>query len=184
MDADLSALLLVDGRVRDDTDFIFYNQAATADERVRHDGKRAQTDDRVADRVVVELIGLDDQVNSIAFAASLDAPQGRSFADFGPLRATVTSHDGAVVADYELDALGAETAVVALELYRRAGAWKVRAVGQGYHDGLAGLARDFGVSITADSADGADPAAAAPGGAPPLPAVDWRNPPVPAGYEL
>ena len=49
--------------------------------------------------------------------------------------------------------------------------WKVRAVGQGYHDGLAGLARDFGVDI-----DDEPP--------PPPQGVDWRRPPVPAGYEL
>jgi len=33
------------------------------------------------------------------------------------------------------------------ELYRHAGDWKFRAVGQGYSSGLAGIARDFGVSV-------------------------------------
>ena len=40
-----------------------------------------------------------------------------------------------------------ETALVCLEIYRRDGAWRLRAVGQGYADGLAGLARDFGVDV-------------------------------------
>jgi len=43
--------------------------------------------------------------------------------------------------------LSTERAVVLVEFYRRGETWKVRAVGQGYDDGLAGLARDFGVSI-------------------------------------
>lgn len=47
----------------------------------------------------------------------------------------------------------AETAVIGVELYRRGDAWKVRAVGQGYADGLAGLVRDFGVTV--DEAPGA-----------------------------
>jgi tellurite resistance protein TerA len=41
LDADLSALLLVDGKVRSDADFVFYNQPASADRRVVHAGKRA-----------------------------------------------------------------------------------------------------------------------------------------------
>jgi tellurium resistance protein TerD len=33
------------------------------------------------------------------------------------------------------------------ELYRNAGEWKFRAVGQGYASGLAGIAKDFGVNV-------------------------------------
>jgi len=40
-----------------------------------------------------------------------------------------------------------ETVLVCLEIYRRDGNWRLRAIGQGYADGLAGLARDFGVDI-------------------------------------
>ncbi|OSC56728.1 hypothetical protein B5181_33805, partial [Streptomyces sp. 4F] len=54
----------------------------------------------------------------------------------------VTGLDGDEVASYTLTGLEAESAVVALELYRRQGAWKVRAVGQGYAGGLAELFTD------------------------------------------
>jgi len=40
-----------------------------------------------------------------------------------------------------------ETALVCLEIYRRDGTWRLRAIGQGYADGLAGLARNFGVDV-------------------------------------
>lgn len=40
-----------------------------------------------------------------------------------------------------------ETAAIAVELYRRDGGWKLRAVGQGYNGGLGALARDFGVTV-------------------------------------
>ena len=46
----------------------------------------------------------------------------------------------------ELNA-GNENALVFAEVCRRAGEWKVRVVGQGYSNGLAGLATDYGVSI-------------------------------------
>jgi hypothetical protein len=59
--------------------------------------------------------------------------------------AAVTSTEGVGVAGFALTGLDAESAVVALELYRRQGAWKVRAVGQGYAGGLAELLGDQGL---------------------------------------
>ncbi|WP_328581634.1 TerD family protein [Streptomyces sp. NBC_00370] len=59
--------------------------------------------------------------------------------------AAVTATDGTEVASFTLTGLDTESAVVALELYRRQGAWKVRAVGQGYDGGLAELFGDQGL---------------------------------------
>ncbi|MFI1887537.1 TerD family protein [Streptomyces jumonjinensis] len=58
----------------------------------------------------------------------------------------VAAPDGAEVARYTITGLDTETALVAIELYRRQGAWKMRAVGQGYAGGLAGLLTDQGVA--------------------------------------
>jgi uncharacterized protein YkwD len=52
---------------------------------------------------------------------------------------------------------GQETVLLLAEIYRRGSGWKLRALGQGYADGLAGLARDFGVDVTEDSAPTAAP---------------------------
>ncbi|MGW7459088.1 TerD family protein [Streptomyces sp. NPDC054797] len=57
----------------------------------------------------------------------------------------VADPQGAEIAGYTLTGLDAETAVIALELYRRQGAWKVRAVGQGYAEGLGALLTDGGL---------------------------------------
>ncbi|WP_148668337.1 TerD family protein, partial [Streptomyces sp. WAC05950] len=56
---------------------------------------------------------------------------------------------GTEIAGYTLTGLDAESAVIALELYRRQGAWKVRAVGQGYADGLGALLADGGLPAPA-----------------------------------
>ncbi|MFF9052132.1 TerD family protein [Streptomyces erythrochromogenes] len=64
------------------------------------------------------------------------------------------------------DFTSGETVVVLAELYRREGGWKIRAVGQGYASGLAGLATDYGVDVESEP----DAAAA------PLPAQGQRNP--------
>ncbi|MEU6756117.1 TerD family protein [Streptomyces sp. NPDC046685] len=57
----------------------------------------------------------------------------------------VADPQGTETAGYTLTGLDAETAVIALELYRRQGAWKVRAVGQGYAEGLGALLTDGGL---------------------------------------
>ncbi|MBB1245813.1 TerD family protein, partial [Streptomyces durbertensis] len=67
---------------------------------------------------------------------------------FGSLAApfiAVTGLDGTEIASYTIVGLGSESAVIAVELYRRQGTWKVRAVGQGYADGLAALLADQGL---------------------------------------
>jgi hypothetical protein len=45
------------------------------------------------------------------------------------------------------DFTSGETVLVLAQLYRRGDSWKVRAVGQGYASGLAGLATDYGVDV-------------------------------------
>jgi len=55
--------------------------------------------------------------------------------------------DGTAFARLSAPRLHTETVVLLAEIYRRDGRWRVRAVGQGYADGLAGLARDFGVDV-------------------------------------
>ncbi|WP_329194326.1 MULTISPECIES: TerD family protein [unclassified Streptomyces] len=57
----------------------------------------------------------------------------------------VAGPDGAEAAAYTMTGLDPESAVVALELYRRQDAWKVRAVGQGYAEGLGALLADAGL---------------------------------------
>ncbi|MEU2109861.1 TerD family protein [Streptomyces sp. NPDC019507] len=58
---------------------------------------------------------------------------------------TVGPPDGDEIASYTVTGLDSESAVVALELYRRQAAWKVRAVGQGYAGGLAACLTDQGL---------------------------------------
>lgn len=127
---DVSAVLLGDDRrVRSDDDLVFFNHPA-------QDGVRLE-----GAEVVIDLDGMPADVSTIALAASVDGP---GTFDGVPLRADV--HGGPW---FEAPAMSAgETVAVVVEVYRRAGAWKVRAVGQGWASGLAGLATDFGVDVT------------------------------------
>ncbi|MEU1873300.1 TerD family protein [Streptomyces sp. NPDC019793] len=95
-------------------------------------------------RLAVDLDAVSDAVHRVSVLLALPVG-GRGPARFGAVAApfiAVTGLDGGEVASYTITGLEAETAVVALELYRRQGAWKVRAVGQGYAGGLAELLAD------------------------------------------
>ncbi|MFG3353848.1 TerD family protein [Streptomyces sp. NPDC048001] len=154
---DVSGLLLTaDGKVRSDDDFIFYNQPQGPGVSYRSGGGTAP------DAVVVDTAAVPPGIERVVVTASPDAA-GQTFQGIEPTATVRNADDGSALASFTPPRLGSETALVVVELYRRGGAWKARAVGQGYANGLAGIATDFGVSV-----DEAPPAAAAPA-APPMP---------------
>ncbi|MDN3270334.1 TerD family protein [Streptomyces sp. MA15] len=175
-DADASALLLAGGKVRSDGDFVFYNQPAHASGAVRHEGKR-QAGGRVTDTLLVDLARVEPGVESVILAASSD---GGVFGQVPDLSIEVRdAADGTVAARFDSAGATTETAFVLGEFYRRQGAWKFRAVGQGYSSGLEGLATDYG--ITVDEPQHAAPPAApvAPPAPPVTPTVTVPQPPPP-----
>ncbi|WP_250904177.1 TerD family protein [Actinomadura sp. NEAU-AAG7] len=157
-DADASALLLAGtGRVRSDDDFVFYNQPAHGSGAVRHEGK--QQGPTVLDVLSVELARVEPDIEKIVIAASSD---GGTFGQFQGLYVRVVdAAAGTEVARFDSEGATTETAFVLGELYRRQGAWKFRAIGQGYDSGLGGLATDFGISVD-EPGQGAVPPPAAP----------------------
>ncbi|GCB50325.1 TerD family protein [Streptomyces sp. NL15-2K] len=99
-------------------------------------------------RLAVDLDAMPEAVHRISVLLALPAGGGGGPLRFGAVAApfvAVTGLDGTEVASYTITGLDAESAVVAMELYRRQGAWKVRAVGQGYAGGLAELLTDQGL---------------------------------------
>ncbi|MBQ0996539.1 TerD family protein [Streptomyces sp. RK62] len=170
-DVDASALLLVGGKVRSDDDFVFYNQPAHASGAVRHEGKTT-AGAQVTDRLLVDLPRVEPSIETVILAASAD---GGAFGQVPGLYIEVRDARGTVVARFDSTGATVETAFVLGEFYRRQGAWKFRAVGQGYGTGLAGLATDYGISV--DEPQQAAPTPAAPMTPPPAPPVTMPPPP-------
>lgn len=77
--------------------------------------------------------------------------EGVTFGSLPPPAGVLTDGAGRAFARLAAPRLRTETVVLLAEVYARNGAWRVRAVGQGYADGLAGLARDFGVDVAGSS---------------------------------
>ncbi|MGW3669380.1 CAP domain-containing protein [Streptomyces sp. NPDC005141] len=144
---DVSALITDDGgTVRGDGDFVFYNQPAAPGARL--DGDRLTIDP-------ARLRPGAARVTVVVSPADPGTPLGR----LPSPTVQVTSPDGRLLARFTPPRPQRETVLLLAELYRRGTAWKLRALGQGYADGLAGVARDFGVDVTED----ATPPGATPG---------------------
>ncbi len=164
--ADLSALLVTErGKVRSDADFVFYNQPSGPGVQLVP-GPAGQ-----AASLAVSLNAVPADIDQIRAVITLDDPSA-SFGRFAPPTAIVSDAAGARLYEYRIDGLDRESIVIALELYRRQGAWKVRAVGQGYAGGFAALVTDHGVNVDDSSSAAQQPAAQQP--APPV------QPPAPA----
>jgi stress response protein SCP2 len=129
---DVTALVVsADGKVAGDGDMVFFNQPTAPG--VRLDGAA----------LALDLTALRPGADKVVVVAS-PAAEGATFA--GTVVSLRIEGAGEAV-DFTPARLGSETVVVLAEFYRRGGAWKVRAVGQGYDNGLAGLAGDFGVDV-------------------------------------
>ncbi|MFD6390543.1 TerD family protein [Nocardia sp. NPDC060259] len=167
--ADLSALLVTEqGKVRTDADFVFYNQPSGpgVDLRPGPAGQPAS--------LAVSLPAVPADIDQIRAVITLDDATS-NFGRSAPPTAIVSDAAGNRLFEYRIDGLNAESIVIALELYRRQGSWKVRAVGQGYAGGFAALVTDHGVQV-----DDSPAPAAAPQAAPPQPAPQQAPPAYPA----
>ncbi len=129
---DLSVLLVgPNGRVERDEDFIFYNNPRSASGAVILTENNISIDTALLPR---------QQERVVVVVSTSEAPS------VGTVTAVLRNPGGGVVRFETVDS----TQVAALvwgEFYLRNGAWRFRAVGQGWADGLAGLARDYGVNV-------------------------------------
>jgi tellurium resistance protein TerD len=151
-DLDGSAFLLkADGKVRGDSDFIFYNNLKSTDGSVTHTGdNRSGEGDGDDERVVVDLSQVPAEIDRLAVSVTIHEAEQRN-QNFGMVsRAYIRclNADGEKeIARYDLSEDGSiETAMIFGELYRAGSEWKFRAVGQGYKGGLGPLARSYGVN--------------------------------------
>ncbi|MFF9601257.1 TerD family protein [Streptomyces sp. NPDC014684] len=153
-DVDASALLLGrDGRVRSDEDFVFYNQPRHPSGKVWRLGKK-RVPEGLTDTIQSDLAGVEPGVGRVLLVASADGVPFDRVPALCILLYDAAVADGEPLARFEIrPETGAETALICGELYRRGEGWKFRALGEGYSNGLKGLATDFGISVDESEVD-------------------------------
>ncbi|MBF0609734.1 MAG: TerD family protein [Magnetococcales bacterium] len=152
-DIDASIFILNEqGKVRSDSDFIFYNNRKSTCGNVEHLGdNRTGEGEGDDEQVRMKLVALAADVAKVAVSVTIHDAESRK-QNFGQIQnafiRVVNTADNSELARYDLsEDYSTETAVIFGEIYRSAGEWKFRAVGQGYAGGLGPLARNFGVDV-------------------------------------
>lgn len=145
-DIDNSAFLLNHSKkVRDDADFIFYNQPQSIDGAIQLISQ--DIENQFFD---ITLSRLASDIQTLSFVLTIHEAKQRQ-QDFSQLNrvniCVKNKTDGVIITDYSLQNTTGETALILGDLYRYGSEWKFRAVGQGFLNGLDVLARGFGVEI-------------------------------------
>ena len=147
-DFDLDASIFMagaNGKVRSDSDFIFYGQLRSACGSVEHTGDNRTGDadgDDEAINVVLDKVPSD--ITRLVVAVTIHEADVRR-QNFGMVHnayiRVINSENDVELARFDLtEDASVETAMIFGEVYRHNGEWKLRAVGQGYAGGLHALA--------------------------------------------
>ncbi|MGC4805129.1 TerD family protein [Micromonospora sp. DT233] len=147
----VTATILCDDsdRAVSDEHFVFFNQLSSPDLSVRQLDQALGEDD---EQIEIDLAAVPAEIHRLVVVLYLNegSVQRRALGrlkrcgvrvlDLADNRELVRSENLAQVLDQE-------TAVALAEVYRRDGGWKFKVVGQGYADGVAQVAADYGVTL-------------------------------------
>lgn len=151
-DLDASAFLLAaNGQVRNERDFIFYNNLQSVDGSVVHTGdNRTGEGDGDDETLILKLDAVSADVAKIIFVVTIHEAQQRrqNFGQVSGAFIRIVNNDNQVeIVRYDLtEDASTETAMLFGELYRYNGEWKFRALGQGYSGGLASVCAQYGIN--------------------------------------
>ena len=151
-DLDGSAFMLkADGKVRGDSDFIFYNNLKSTDGSLVHNGDNTTGQgDGDDETLTVDLSRVPAEIDRLSFCVTIHEAEQRK-QNFGMIGKAfircLNANGNGELARYDLsEDSSVETAMIFGELYRAGAEWKFKAVGQGFKGGLGPLARSFGVN--------------------------------------
>jgi len=155
-DLDSSLFLLnASGKVRSDSDFVFYGNLKAVDGAVEHLGDNltgaGAGDDEVMKLNLTQLDANAPDVEKLAVVVTIHEAEGRK-QNFGQVNNAfiriLNDENQSEIVRYDLsEDFSMETALVFGEIYKKGGEWRFTAVGQGYAGGLAAACKDYGVSI-------------------------------------
>ncbi len=153
-DFDLDAMVFLvneSGKVRNDQDFVFFNNKQSADGSVVHQGDNRTGAGEGDDEVVsINLDQVPADIQKVVVAVVIYEGQSRS-QNFGMVEKAyirvVNGEGGSEIARYDLtEDAGTVTAMIFGEVYRNGSEWKFKAIGQGFAEGFQALVRSYGVN--------------------------------------
>ncbi|MBQ3033080.1 MAG: TerD family protein [Deferribacterales bacterium] len=154
-DLDASAFLLgANGKIRNESDFVFYNNTKHPSGAVIHTGDNltgeGDGDDEV---IIINFSKIPSDVKKIAICVTIHDAEARK-QNFGQVSnayiriakmANENDMNGESVLKFDLEEeFSIETALIVAEIYNKDGEWKFNAVAAGYQGGLAAIVKSFG----------------------------------------
>lgn len=157
LEVDVSCFGLdANGQLSDDRYMVFFNQKSAPEQAVTLEAGAGQS------TFQVDLARLPASIDKLVFTAASDQGSMRALG-----ASALTLGQGAATFAFSGGDFLEEKAVIIAELYRRDGAWRFGAVGQGFAGGLSALLKHFGGSEAAATPTPAAPTPAAPAPAAP-----------------
>jgi len=153
VDIDASVFLLSkDGKVRFDTDFVFYNNQETENGSVIHLGECKTPEGRGDnERIQIVLDGLGFDVDKIVFAITIhnsrDRSQNFSIVKNAFMRIIDIDNNVEMIRLDLEDQIDDCDGLIFGELYRDLSGWKFRALNKGIKGGLYIVANEYGVNV-------------------------------------
>lgn len=152
-DLDASLFILgANGKVRSDSDFIFYNNLRSQDGSIEHTGDNLTGAGDGDDEVLkVDISRVSADIQRLVVSVTIHDADARK-QNFGMVSNAfiriVNQDNNREITRYDIsEDASTETALIFGELYRHGNDWKFKAVGQGFKGGLGPLARNFGVNV-------------------------------------
>ena len=144
-------LLGQDGRIQEDTDWIFFDHPECMDGAVSY-GKKRERDLRDKESITMCFAQIPQRIHHLSVTANIYEARERK-QTFGDVRAVfvrvLNADTNEEIVRYELeeDPSSLCTALILAEIYRKDNEWKFKAVGQGFKDGLKPLVESFGLFV-------------------------------------
>lgn len=152
-DLDASAFILdASGKVKNDSDFIFFNNSSGANGAVLHTGDNLTGEGEGDDeQIKMDLSSMPTDVEKVAFVITIHEAEERN-QNFGQVSnafvRVVDDAKGEELVRYDLgEDFSIETALIVGEMYKHNGEWKFAAIGSGYQGGLVSICKNYGVNI-------------------------------------
>lgn len=150
VDLDCAAFLLESsGKVRGDSDFVFYGNSNHDSGSVEHLGKNLSGGD--VEQIKIDLSKIPAQIEKIDLTATIYEPEERR-QNFSMVKGAyiriIDAETRMEILRFDLENFSVETAIVVGEIYRYKGEWKFNAIGAGYSGGLAALCKSFGIDVS------------------------------------
>lgn len=149
-DLDASVFMLGrNGKIPQDSYFIFYNNLTSPDNAVEHTGDELTGGSGGEDEetINVELAKINSSIEELVFVVTIHDAEARR-QNFGQVRnAFIRLYDlvsNKEIAKYDLEEdFSSETAIEFGRLYKKSGSWRFKAVGAGFNAGLQGFVNKF-----------------------------------------